>query len=372
MPEIKHADADALLSPFSLRDLLLKNRVVMSPLTRSRAGTERLANALMAEYYSQRASAGLIITEATVISKQAIGWLNSPGIYSDEQAEAWKQVVAAVHAKGAPIFLQLWHCGRASHSSFHENEGLPVAPSAVKLEGDDINTPFGKQTHETPRALATGEIPSIVEDYRRAAERARRAGFDGVEIHAANGYLIDQFLQSRTNQRTDRYGGNVENRFRFLDEVIRAILTVWPAIRVGVHLSPNGIFNDMGSPDFRETFLYAATRLSQYELGYLHVVDGLAFGFHELGPPMTLAEFRTVFTGPLIGNCGYTKETAEAAIRDHHADLISFGRPFISNPDLVERFGNGWSLNPPAEMSTWYSFDEVGYTDFPSYGTHPA
>jgi len=369
MPEIKLTDTEALLSPFSLRDLSLKSRVVMSPLTRSRAGTERLANALMAEYYSQRASAGLIITEATVISKQAIGWLNSPGIYSDEQAEAWKQVVAAVHAKGSPIFLQLWHCGRASHSSFHEKEGLPVAPSAIKLEGDDIHTPIGKQAHETPRALETGEIPSVVEDYRRAAERARRAGFDGVEIHAANGYLIDQFLQSRTNQRTDRYGGNVENRFRFLDEIVQAVLTVWPAGRVGVHLSPNGNFNDMGSPDFRETFLHAATRLSRYELGYLHLVDGLAFGFHEQGPPMTLAEFRTVFTGPLIGNCGYTKETAAAAIRNRHADLISFGRPFISNPDLVERFGHDWPLNPPAEMSAWYSFDEVGYTDFPSYGS---
>ena len=367
MQEIKTADNDALSSPFCLRDLLLKNRVVMSPLTRSRAGKERLANALMAEYYSQRATAGMIITEATVISKQAIGWLNSPGIYSDEQTEAWKQVVAAVHAKGAPIFLQLWHCGRASHSSFHEREGLPVAPSAIRLEGDDIHTPFGKQTHETPRALATGKISLIVEDYRRAAERARQAGFDGVEIHAANGYLIDQFLQSRTNHRTDRYGGTVGNRFRFLDEVVGAILTVWPASRVGVHLSPNGNFNDMGSPDFRESFLYAATRLSRYEIGYLHVVDGLAFGFHELGAPMTLAEFRAVFTGPLIGNCGYTRETAEAAIRSRHADLISFGRPFISNPDLVERFGNGWPLNPPADMSTWYSFDEAGYTDYPFY-----
>lgn len=372
MSETKQTGNGALLSPFSMRDLLLKNRVVMSPLTRSRAGTERLANALMAEYYSQRASAGLIITEATVISKQGIGWLNSPGIYSDEQAEAWKQVVAAVHAKGTPIFLQLWHCGRASHSSFHENEGLPVAPSAIKLAGDDIHTPIGSQAHETPRALATGEIPDIVEDYRRAAERAKRAGFDGVEIHAANGYLIDQFLQSRTNQRTDRYGGNVENRFRFLDEIVQAVLTVWPAGRVGVHLSPNGNFNDMGSPDFRETFLYAATRLSQYELGYLHVVDGLAFGFHELGTPVTLAEFRTVFTGPLIGNCGYTQETADAAIRNHDTDLISFGRPYISNPDLVERFDHGWPLNPSTDMSTWYSFDEIGYTDYPSYGSEGA
>jgi len=372
MPDNEHADANALLTPFSLRDLLLKCRVVMSPLTRSRAGTERLANALMAEYYAQRASAGLIVTEATVISKQGIGWLNSPGIYSDEQADAWKQVVAAVHAKGAAIFLQLWHCGRASHSSFHEEEGLPVAPSAIRLEGDDIHTPIGKKPHETPRALATEEIPAIVEDYRRAAERARRAGFDGVEIHAANGYLIDQFLQSRTNQRTDRYGGTVENRFRFLDEIVQAILTVWPAGRVGVHLSPNGNFNDMGSPDFRETFLHAATCLSRYELGYLHVVDGLAFGFHELGQPMTLAEFRAAFTGPLIGNCGYTQETAEAAIRNHHADLVSFGRAYISNPDLVERFDHGWPLNPSADMSTWYTFDEIGYTDYPFFDSQPA
>jgi N-ethylmaleimide reductase len=321
----------------------------------------------MAEYYAQRASAGLIVTEATVISKQAIGWLNSPGIYSTEQAEAWKQVVAAVHAKRGKIFLQLWHCGRASHTSFHEAEGLPVAPSAVRLEGDDIHTPNGKQPHETPRALETEEIPLIVEDYRLAAERAKGAGFDGIEIHGANGYLIDQFLQSRTNHRTDRYGGSLENRFRFLDEVIRAVLTVWPAGRVGVHLSPNGNYNDMGSPDFRETFLYAARQLTNYELGYLHVVDGLAFGFHQLGTPMTLAEFRNVFTGPLIGNCGYTQETAEKAIRNHHADLISFGRPYISNPDLVERFAHGWPLNPPADLAAWFSFEAHGYTDFPGY-----
>ena len=357
-----------LLSSFDLRGLRLKNRVVMAPLTRSRAGEERLPNVLMAEYYAQRASAGLIVTEATVISKQGIGWLNSPGIYSTEQGEAWKQVVAAVQGNGGKIFLQLWHCGRASHSSFHEAEGLPVAPSAIRLDGDDIHTPAGKQPHEIPRALETEEIPLIVEDYRLAAGRAKRAGFDGIEIHGANGYLIDQFLQSGTNHRTDLYGGSLENRFRFLDEVVRAVLTVWPAGRVGVHLSPNGNFNDMGSPDFRETFLYAANRLSHYQLGYLHVVDGLAFGFHQLGTPMTLAEFRTVFTGPLIGNCGYTRETAEEMIRNHHTDLISFGRPYISNPDLVERFAHGRPLNPPADLSVWYSFDAHGYTDFPVYG----
>jgi N-ethylmaleimide reductase len=357
-----------LLTPFDVRGLPLKNRVAMAPLTRSRAGEERMPNALMAEYYAQRASAGLIITEATVISKQGIGWLNSPGIYSDEQAEAWKMVVDAVHAQGAPIFLQLWHCGRASHSSFHENGELPVAPSAIKLNEDHIYTPRGKQPYETPRALETAEIPAIVEDYRRAAERAKRAGFDGVEIHAANGYLIDQFLQSKTNHRTDRYGGNIENRYRFLDEIVRALLTVWPARQIGVHIAPNGIFDDMGSPDFRETFLYVAAQLNRHELGYLHVVDGLAFGFHGLGEPMTLREFRNVFKGPLMGNCGYSQETAEAAIQSGDADLISFGRPFISNPDLVERFAHGWPLNPPADVGVWYSFDPVGYTDFPRYG----
>jgi N-ethylmaleimide reductase len=356
-----------LLSPFDLRGLPLRNRVVMAPLTRSRAGEERMPNALMAEYYAQRASAGLIITEATVVSKQGIGWLNSPGIYADGQAEAWKIVVDAVHSRGTPIFLQLWHCGRASHSDFHEDGGLPVAPSAVKLNGDYIHTPLGKQPYETPRALETDEIPSVVEDYRKAAERAMRAGFDGVEIHAANGYLIDQFLQSRTNHRTDRYGGSIENRYRFLDEIMRAVLTVWPPHRIGVHLAPNGVFNDMGSPDYRETFLYVAAQLNRYEPAYLHVVDGLAFGFHGLGEPMTLREFRPVFKGPLMGNCGYTRETAEAALQSDDADLISFGRPFISNPDLVERFAHGWPLNPQAEMEVWYSFDAVGYTDFPIY-----
>lgn len=357
----------ALFSPFDLQGLSLKNRIVMAPLTRARSGVERVPNSMMAEYYAQRATAGLIITEATTISKQANGWLNSPGIYTDEQAEAWKQVVEAVHAKGTPIFLQLWHTGRASHSSFQENGQLPVAPCAIKIDGDDIHTPIGKQPRETPRALETEEIPLVVEDYRGAAERAKRAGFDGVEIHAANGYLIDEFLQSKTNHRTDRYGGSIENRYRFLKEIVESILSVWSASRVGIRLSPNGNYNDMGSPDYRESFLYVAQQLSHYGLAYLHVVDGLAFGFHELGEPMTLAEFRKVFTSPLIGNCGYTQETAEVAIQEGDADLIAFGRPFISNPDLVDRFANNWSLNPPADMNVWYSFDREGYTDFPAY-----
>ncbi len=360
------AGKSVLLTPFNLPGLALKNRVVMSPMTRARAGKERMPNALMAEYYVQRASAGLLITEGTPFSDQAVGWLNCPGICSEAQTAAWKIVVDAVHARGTPIFLQLWHCGRASHSSFHKNGEPPVAPSPIKINGDYIHTPKGKEPYETPRALEREEIPGIVEDFRRGAERARSAGFDGVELHAANGYLIDEFLQSKTNQRTDEYGGSVENRYRFLDEIVTAVLAVLPG-RVGVHISPNGIYNDMGSPDFRETFLHVARQLNRHDLAYLHVVDGLAFGFHGLGAPMTLAEFRGLFKGPLIGNCGYTREPAAAAVQSRHADLISFGRPFISNPDLVERFTNGWSLNPPADQAVWYSFDEVGYTDFPPY-----
>ncbi|MEG4045853.1 alkene reductase [Microcoleus sp. Pol17_C1] len=356
-----------LLSPFKIGDLPLKNRVVMAPLTRARAGETRMPNALMAEYYAQRASAGLIITEATVVSTQANGWLNTPGIYSDEQGEAWKQVVTAVHAHQTPIFMQLWHCGRASHSSFHENNQLPVAASAIKINGEGIHTPLGKQPYETPRALETDEISLVVEDYRKAAERAKMAGFDGVEIHAANGYLIDTFLQTKTNHRTDSYGGTVENRYRFLKEIVEAIITVFPANKVGVRLSPNGVFNDMGSPSYREDFLYFAEQLNAYDLAYLHLVDGLAFGFHELGTPMMIAEFRDVFAGPLVGNCGYTQEQAETALSSKVADLIAFGRDFISNPDLVERFTNGWPLNPPAEVGVWYSFGPEGYIDFPTY-----
>ncbi len=360
------AESSPLFEPFDLKGLSLGNRVAMAPMTRARAGEARIPNTLMAEYYAQRADAGLIVTEATTISEQANGWIQSPGIYSDAMAEGWRLIVDAVHAKGGHIFLQLWHCGRASHSSFHG--GSPaVAPSAIKINEDYIHTPKGKAPHEIPRALETGELPGIVEDYRRAAERARAAGFDGVEIHSANGYLLDTFLQSKTNHRTDSYGGSIENRYRILDEVVQAVTTVWPANRVGVRLSPNGVFNDMGSPDYRDQFTYTAKRLNQCGLAYLHVMDGLAFGFHELGPPMTLEEFRNVFHDPLMGNCGYTREAAEKAIAHGHADLIAFGRPFISNPDLVKRFANRWPLNPEADMSTWYSPTGAdGYTDFPT------
>ncbi len=353
-----------LLSTFELHGLALPNRVVMAPLTRGRAGGERVPNDLMVEYYTQRASAGLIIAEATTISEQGFGWVDSPGIYNDAQVAGWSAITAALRARETPFFLQLWHCGRASHSSFHGGKPA-VSASPIKINGDYIHTPLGKQPYETPRALETAEVEAVVEDYRRAAERAKSAGFDGVEIHAANGYLINQFLDSKTNHRTDRYGGSVENRYRFLKEIVEAILTVWAANRVAVRLSPNGNFNDMGAPDFRETFTYAATRLNEYGLAFLHVADGLAFGFHEQGEPMTLQEFRAVFSGPLMGNCGYTQETAEEAIASGEADLIAFGRPYLSNPDLVERFANGWELNPPADLEVWSAPTAAGYTDFP-------
>lgn len=357
-----------LLTPFRLHDITLQNRIVLAPMTRSRAGVARLPNRLMAEYYSQRASAGLIITEGTTISEEANGWIESPGIYTDDMAEAWKHITNAVHEKNSAIFVQLWHTGRASHSSFH-NGKRAVAPSAIKINEPYVHTPSGKQAHEVPRALETSEIPRVVDDYRRAAERAKQAGFDGVEIHGANGYLVDTFLQSKTNHRTDEYGGSVEKRYRFLKEVVEAVASVWPAHRVGVHLSPNGAFNDMGSPDYREQFTFVARELDRFGLAYLHVIDGLAFGFHDLGEPMTLAEFRRVFHGPLMGNCGYTEEAAEEAVSEGYADLISFGRPFISNPDLVERFKYGWPLAEPAPMSDWYSpTGAKGYTDFPSHG----
>ncbi len=356
-----------LLEPFRLHDLDLRNRVVMAPLTRSRSGPDRIPNSTMAEYYAQRSSAGLIVSEATTISPQANGWLESPGIYTDAMEAGWRIITDAVHARGGRIFLQLWHMGRASHSAFHGGRP-PVSASAVRIHGDGIHTPAGKQPYETPRALESHEVAGVVADYAAAAARARAAGFDGVEIHAANGYLIDQFLQAKTNLRTDDYGGSIEKRCRFLLDVVAAVARVWPSHRVGVRISPNGAFNDMGSPNYREQFLHAAAALDRLRLGYLHVVDGLAFGFHALGEPMTLADFRGVFRGPIVGNCGYTLETAEAAVQAGHADLIAFGRPYISNPDLVERFANGWPLAPTASMTDWYTPTAAkGYTDFPTY-----
>lgn len=355
-----------LFEPVSLGDYRLKNRIAMAPMTRGRAGAERVPNELMAEYYYQRSSAGLLITEATVISKQGIGWIDSPGIFTEEMVEGWRKVTEKLKPTGTPIFLQLWHCGRASHSDFHGGE-LPVSASAVKLKGDEIRTPLGKKPYETPRALTVDEIQAVVNDYRKAAENAKAAGFSGVEVHGANGYLINQFLDSTTNLRDDEYGGSIENRFRFFREVLEAVLTVWLPSQVGARISPNGVFNDMGCDDFRELFLFVAAEIGKLGLGYLHIMDGLAFGFHKKGEPMTLAEFRPLFKGSIIGNCGYSQEEGEKRICDGHADMIAFGRPYITNPDLPERFKNGWPLNPADDMSLWYTPGPEGYTDYAPY-----
>jgi N-ethylmaleimide reductase len=355
-----------LFEPLKLGDLELKNRIVLAPMTRGRAGAERVPNELMAEYYFQRASAGLLITEATVVSPQGNGWIGSPGIYTDKMVEGWRLVTQKVRPTGTPIFLQLWHCGRASHSDFHDG-ALPVSASAVKLNGDQIHTPLGKKDYETPRALSVDEIEATVDDYRTAASNAKAAGFSGIEVHSANGYLINQFLDSKTNLRTDNYGGSLENKYRFLKEVMAAVMEIWPADRVGVRLSPNGVFNDMGSPDYRETFLYTIKELNRLNLGYVHIMDGLAFGFHEQGEPMTLAEFRDDYNGIIMGNCGYTKKTAEKRLEAGHADLAAFGRPFITNPDLPERLKNNWPLAPAEDMSLWYTPGAEGYIDYKPY-----
>ncbi len=355
-----------MFEPLSIGKLRLKNRIAMAPMTRGRAGKERVPNDLMAEYYVQRAGAGLLITEATVISNQGIGWIDSPGIFTDAMVEGWRKVTEKVKPTGTPIFLQLWHCGRASHSDFHDGN-LPVSASAVKLNGDHIHTPLGSKPYETPRPLTVDEIKATVNDYRKAAENAKAAGFSGVEVHGANGYLINQFLDATTNHREDQYGGSIENRFRFFKEVLEAVLEVWPSDQVGARISPNGVFNDMGCDDYRELFLYVTKEINKLRLGYLHIMDGLAFGFHGKGEPMTLAEFRPLFQGVIIGNCGYTKETAEERLAEGNADIIAIGRPFITNPDLPERYRNNWPLNPADDMSLWYTPGPEGYTDYAHY-----
>lgn len=355
-----------LLEPFKLSGLKCSNRMAMAPMTRARSGDKRIPNQLMADYYTQRAAVGLIITEATTISTQANGWVNSPGIYTPEMTDGWKQVVDSVHAAKGKIFMQLWHCGRASHSSFHNGDPA-VAPSAIKINGEYMHTPKGKEPYEVPKALSSDEICQTIKDYQQAAQNAKQAGFDGIEVHSANGYLLDSFLQSKTNHRDDEYGGSIQARYRMLDEVIHAVCDVWDSNRVGVRVSPNGVFNDMGSEDYREQFSYVAEQLNTHNLCYLHVMDGLGFGFHELGEPMTLEDFRQLYTGPLIGNVGYTQETAEQVIAAGHTDMIAFGRPFISNPDLVQRFENNLPLNPEADVSTWYTpAGAEGYVDFPT------
>jgi N-ethylmaleimide reductase len=337
--------------------LQLRNRMVMAPLTRSRASEGDAATPLMATYYRQRATAGLIITEASQISAQGKGYPRTPGIFSSEQVAGWKVVTDAVHAEGGRIFLQIWHVGRLSHRAIQPSGVLPVAPSAIKAEGE-IFTFQGPKALETPRALHIDEIPGIVEDFRRAAENAKLAGFDGVEIHAANGYLIDQFLRDGTNTRTDAYGGSLENRTRFLKEVVEAVIPVFGPAQTGVRLSP--IFDgfSMSDSDPQTTFGHAAELLSQYGLAYLHVMQG---GKGEFD----FAELKRRFGGTYIANAGYTAQSSAAAINAGAADLVSFGMPFLANPDLVERFRVGATLNAP-DPSTFYQGEERGYTDYPT------
>jgi N-ethylmaleimide reductase len=365
----------ALFSPLKVGPYELKHRVMMAPLTRMRADTATLApRPLNVEYYAQRATpGGLIIAEASPVLPTGTGSPNVPGIYSEAQVAGWKRVVDAVHAKGGLIMLQLWHVGRVSHSSFQPGGVLPVAPSAVAIGGElKTMTADGKVTaYETPRALATEEIAGIIAAYRQAAQNAQAAGFDGVEIHGANGYLIEQFLQSRTNLRTDRYGGSIENRARFLLEVTQAAIDVWGATRVGVRLSPYGIANGSGEPEPMPLYTYAVDALNRLGLAYLHLIEPRSSGAGRAdvnwqNVPSAMTLFRPLWNGVLIAAGGFTGDTAEAAIAAGHADAIAFGRSFISNPDLPYRLAHGFPLTP-YHRPTFYGGEDKGYTDYPVY-----
>ena len=365
----------SLFSPLEIGPYQLRHRVVLAPLTRMRAEKPGLApRPLNAEYYAQRATAGgLLIAEASPIAATGFGSPGVPGIYSAAQVAGWRQVVDAVHAKGGVIFLQLWHVGRVSHSSFQPGGALPVAPSAVAIPPDlKTGTTDGKVVeYETPRALETAEIPGIVEAYRQGARNALEAGFDGVEIHGANGYLIEQFLQSRSNRRTDRYGGSIENRSRFLLEVTAAAIEVWGADRVGVRLSPYGIANGSGEPDPMPLYTHVVEQLNPLGLAYLHFIEPRSSGAGRAevnwqNVPSAMELFRPICKGVLIAAGGFTGETADAAIKAGHADAVAFGRIFISNPDLPRRLQHGFPLTP-YNRATFYGGDAAGYTDYAGY-----
>ena len=355
----------ALFTPVYIEALHLPNRIVMAPMTRCRAGTGNTPTPLMASYYRQRANAGLIITEATQVCQEGVGYPATPGMHTDEQVAGWRLVTREVHAAGGRIVLQLFHVGRISHPSWQPAGAAPVAPSPVKPEGS-ATTAWGQQPFVTPRALQTWEIPGVVGQFADAARRAKQAGFDGVEIHAANGYLIDQFLRDGTNHRTDRYGGSIENRIRFLLEVAEAISRIWGPARVGVRVSPTNPFNDMRDSDPVATFTAAAAALDAMRLGYLHVVEPWRPGATAGVPaPRTLPSIRTAFRGRLIVNGGYTPDAAEAAIVRGEADMVSFGTLFLANPDLVARVRAGAPLNE-ADPATFYGGGARGYTDYPT------
>ena len=351
-----------LFTPISLGKLTLANRMIMAPLTRNRAAMPgNVPQAMNATYYAQRASAGLIISEATQVSPQGIGYPATPGIHSKEQVQGWRAVNDAVHAQGGYIFVQLWYCGRISHPDLLPDNQQPVSASAIKPEGDAF-TFEGLKPFVEPRALRTDELPGIVDQYRQAARHAMEAGFDGVEIHSANGYLLDQFLRDGTNHRDDSYGGSLENRTRLLLEVLSAVLESWEPSRVGVRISPENSFNDIHDSDPQATFNFVASALSGKGLGYLHVVEGeMMSGERKLD----YRQIRDHFDGYYMANCGYDKARAQAALASGDADMVSLGQPFIANPDLVQRFRADAGLNTP-DPDTFYGGDEKGYTDYPA------
>ncbi|MBC2593953.1 alkene reductase [Ruficoccus amylovorans] len=353
---MKTSHPTALFQPLQLGAITLPNRVIMAPLTRCRASEGRIPNDLMVEYYRQRAGAGLIITEATSVDPMGVGYPDTPGIWSPEQTEAWKKITQAVHDAGGRIFMQLWHVGRIS-DPIYLNGQLPVAPSAIKPKGH-VSLVRPMKGFETPRALETSEIPAIVEAYRRGAENARQAGFDGVEIHGANGYLLDQFLQDSTNQRTDEYGGPIENRARLMLEVVDAVVSVWGADRVGLHLAPRGDTHDMGDSDLKATFSYVARETGKRGLAFLFTRESQAEP--RLSPLM-----KKLFGGPMVANQELDLATAEDLIAKGDADAVAWGKLFIANPDLPARLAAGAALNEP-KPDTFYAKGPVGYTDYPA------
>jgi len=365
----------SLFSPVKIGAYQLTHRLVMAPLTRMRAEKPSLApRPLNAEYYAQRATpGGLIVAEASPVTATGFGNPGVPGIYTGQQIAGWRKVVDAVHAKGGVIFLQLWHVGRVSHSSFQPGGALPVAPSAVPISSEfKAMTADGKVVdYETPRALETSEIPAMVDAYREGAKNALKAGFDGVEIHGANGYLIEQFLQSRSNQRTDRYGGSIENRVRLLMEITKGAIEVWGANRVGVRLSPHGIANGSGEADPMPLYSHAIKSLDKLGLAYLHFIEPRSSGagraeVNHQNVPSAMVLYRPMWSGKLISAGGFTGEAADAAIAAGHADAIAFGRIFISNPDLPRRLQHGYPLTP-YNRATFYGGEEKGYTDYPAH-----
>jgi N-ethylmaleimide reductase len=355
-----------ILQPVTIGDLHLKNRIVMAPLTRSRSSTAGVPPDFAADYYGQRASAGLIVSEATNISQQAVGYAYTPGIWSDEQIEAWKRIVSTVHANDGCIFLQLWHTGRISHPDLQPGGGLPVSASAVKPEGTAF-TMEGMKPHVTPRALETDEIPGIVEDYRRAAVNAKRAGFDGVEVHSANNYLLEQFVRDSTNKRTDRYGGSIENRLRFPLEVVRAVTEAWDGgSRVGIRLSP-ATTQPGETPldsETHATFGAYVDALNEFGLLYIHTIEGVTQQTRDVPDGVDFLDLRRRFGGAYIGNNQNTLDLAEKELAEGRADLFSFGRPYLANPDLVGRLASGAPL-AEAPKQYWYGGGATGYSDWP-------